>query len=120
MSDPKDYQGGCHCGRVRYRVQADLSGPVIACNCSICARTGQLLTFVPSANFTLEKGQDALSDYQFNKHVIHHLFCATCGVRSFSRGLAPDGSEMIAINVRCLEGVDAASLPVHHYNGKDL
>lgn len=120
MSELKEYVGGCHCGKVRYRVQADLTSPVIACNCSICARTGTLLSFVPALNFTLEQGEGALTDYQFNKKVIHHFFCSTCGVRSFARGQAPDGSEMIAINTRCLEGVDADNLSRHRYDGQAL
>ncbi len=118
MSEAKEYVGGCHCGAVRYRVQADLSQPVISCNCSICGRSGSLLTFAPASSFQLEKGEDALRDYQFNKKVIHHLFCSTCGVRSFSRGTGPDGKESVAINVRCLDDVDPSSLSVHHYDGK--
>jgi hypothetical protein len=118
MSESKEYVGGCHCGKVRYRVTTDLSKPVVACNCSICSRTGTLLTFVPAAQFRLEQGEDALTDYQFNRNIIHHLFCSTCGIRSFARGKAPDGSDTVAINVRCLEGVDPQSLNVTHYDGR--
>jgi len=56
------------------------------CNCSICSRTGALLSFVPASAFTLEKGDDSLTDYQFKRKNIHHLFCKVCGVRSFARG----------------------------------
>ena len=111
------YVGSCHCGKVRYEARADLRS-AISCNCSICQRTGTLLAFVPMANFTLLQGEEALADYQFNKKVIHHLFCTTCGVRSFARGIGPDGTEMAAINVRCLEGVDLASLDVVHFDGR--
>lgn len=120
MSEAKAYVGGCHCGKVRYRVSLDLSAPSIACNCSICSRTGTLLSFVPESQFTLEQGQDVLTDYQFNKKVIHHLFCATCGVRSFARGTRPDGSAMVAVNVRCLDGVEPAELPVRTFDGRKL
>ena len=57
--------------------------------------------------------------YQFNKRVIHHLFCSQCGVASFARGRGPDGKEMVAINVRCLDGVDVASLKLTPYDGKN-
>lgn len=117
MGESKQYIGSCHCGGVRYEVGLDLSSPMTACNCSICGRTGTLLTFVPAASFKLERGEDKLTDYQFNKKVIHHLFCKTCGVRSFARGTGPDGNEMVAINARCLEGVDPASLNIKHHNG---
>jgi len=91
---------------------------VIACNCSICAKTGTLLTFVPASSFKLLSGEEALTDYQFNRQVIHHLFCNTCGVRSFARGVGPDGSEMAAINARCLDGFDMAQFPIQNYDGK--
>lgn len=111
------HTGGCHCGAVRYRVEIDLTKPVIQCNCSICARTGTLLAFVPESGFTLEKGEQNLTDYQFNKQVIHHLFCKTCGVRSFARGSGP-GGPMVAINTRCLDDVDANTLNIQHFDGK--
>lgn len=111
------HQGGCHCGTVRYTVDIDLSKPVIQCNCSICSRTGTLLAFVAPDSFKLEKGEENLTDYQFNKKVIHHLFCKTCGVRSFARGMGPNGP-MIAVNTRCLDDVDAATLNITHYDGR--
>jgi hypothetical protein len=120
MSQPTTYTGSCHCGAVRYTVEADLSQPVVACNCSICGRSGTLLAFVPAAKFTLEQGSDSLSDYQFHRNQIHHLFCKKCGIKSFARGKTPDGHEMAAINVRCLEGVDPSTLQVQHFDGKSL
>ena len=120
MSDVQKYEGGCHCGKVRYEVSADLSGQLATCNCSICSKTGAIMAFVPAASFTLRSGEEALSDYQFNKKKIHHLFCSTCGVRSFGRGVGPGGAEMVMLNVRCLDGVDLHSLKTHEYDGKSL
>jgi hypothetical protein len=119
MADPKTYQGGCHCGEVRYEATADLSR-VIACNCSICQKHGLLLTFIPAADFKLLSGETALSDYQFNKKRVHHLFCRTCGTESFARGSKPDGTQMIAVNVRCLDGVDAAGIEARPFDGRSL
>lgn len=119
MSETKTYTGGCHCGKVRFEVQADL-GSVISCNCSICAKSGSLLTFTPAERFKLLSGEDALSDYLFNQKKIHHLFCSNCGVRSFASGIGPDGTEMRAVNVRCLDDVDIESLTPTHYDGKSL
>lgn len=119
MGDTKTYSGSCHCGAVRYEVDADL-GQVLACNCSICRKRGALLTFVPTDRFRLGSGADALTDYQFNRKVIHHLFCATCGVGSFARGRGPDGAEMIAVNVRCLDGVDPDALDIKKFDGASL
>jgi hypothetical protein len=117
MPEAKTYNGSCHCGRVRFEVTTDLSR-VISCNCSLCGRTGALLTFAPAEQFKLLAGEDATTDYQFNKHIIHHLFCSTCGIRSYARGQMPDGREMRAINVRCLEGVDPDALQITKVDGK--
>jgi hypothetical protein len=117
MTTPNVHHGGCHCGAVRYTVEIDLSKPVTQCNCSICLRSGYLLSFVPTNAFKLEKGEESLTDYQFNKKVIHHLFCKTCGVRSFARGEGPNGPTF-AINTRCLDDVDVGTLSVRHFDGK--
>ena len=117
MADAQTYTGGCHCGVVRYEVTLALD-PVISCNCSICSKRGLLLSFAAPDQFKLVSGGDSLCDYQFNKHVIHHLYCATCGVESFARGKKPDGQEMIAINVRCLDGVDLNGLKLTPFDGR--
>jgi hypothetical protein len=61
-----------------------------------------------------------MSTYRFNKHVINHRFCPTCGIHPFGEGVAPNGQMMAAVNVRCLEGVDVSTLKVKHFNGRDL
>ena len=94
--------------------------PAIVCNCSICSKTGSALAFAPAAQFRLLSGSEALTDYQFGKKRIHHLFCGRCGIKSFARGKGPDGSDMVAVNVRCLDGVDPAALPVKLFDGKSL
>jgi hypothetical protein len=119
MAETKNFSGGCHCDLVRYDVTADLS-QVFACNCSICAKRGALWVFVPPEQFALRAGADELVDYQFNKKAIHHLFCRQCGVGSFSRGRGREGGETMAINVRCLDGVDVASLSPLPFDGRSL
>ena len=119
MPEARTYTGGCHCGHVRYEATSDLA-QVIACNCSICCKRGFLWTFVPPPQFALQAGGEDLRDYQFNKQIIHHLFCPACGVESFARGKAPGGSDMIAVNVRCLDGVDVAALTLTPFDGRSL
>jgi len=119
MPEAKTHTGGCHCGRVQYKVTTDLA-VVMQCNCSHCSKRGLLLTFVTPDKFTALKGDDGLQDYQFNKKAIHHLLCPDCGIESFARGKGPDGKEMVAINVRCLDGVDVGALQPVPFNGRDL
>lgn len=115
--ESRSYSGSCHCGKVRYEATTDLAS-VMECNCSICSRAGYLLTFVPAENFKLLSGEDNLTSYHFNKMMIDHAFCKTCGVRSFGRGKNREGKAMYAVNVRCLEGVDPKSLQVKQVDGK--
>lgn len=113
------YKGGCHCGAVRYEVEADLS-KAIECNCSHCAIKGLILTFTPASQFTLLTPDAQLTEYQFNKKHIHHMFCSVCGVESFAHGIGPDGSEMYGINIRCLDGMDLDTLSPTKVNGRDF
>jgi hypothetical protein len=112
------YKGGCHCGAVRYEVEADLSH-VIECNCSHCSAKGLLLTFVPRTQFKLLSGEDKLTEYRFHHKTIAHMFCKICGVQSFAYGQKKDGTPTVAINVRALDGVDIKSLNLTPVNGKD-
>lgn len=111
------HTGGCHCGKVRYEVEMNVE-KAISCNCSICMKRGSLLDFVPESNFKMLSGADQMTDYQFNKKVIHHLFCRSCGILPFGKGAAPDGSKVIAVNIRTLDGVDLKSIKVSEYDGR--
>jgi hypothetical protein len=120
MAEMKKYVGGCHCGKVRYAVTMAPVKGAMACNCSICSKRGTLLTFVPAGQFELTSGEGSLTDYQFGKKNIHHLFCPVCGVASYATGKGPDGTQMMAINVRCLDDLDVSTLSVSTFDGKSL
>ncbi|MDB5244194.1 MAG: Gfa-like protein [Parcubacteria group bacterium] len=113
-------KGGCHCGKVRYEVEVDLTKPVVECNCSICGGKGLLLSFVPTEQMTVLSGEDSLTEYRFNTEKIVHLFCKVCGTETFARGEGPDGKATYAINVRTLDEVDLATLSRMPYDGKAL
>ena len=118
MPEAKTYSGACHCGSVRYDATVDLSH-VMECNCSHCQRKGFLLTFIPPSQFKRHSGEQDLIEYQFNKKIIHHLFCKICGVQPFARGKKPDGSAAIAVNVRCVEGIDLEALNPIAFDGRN-
>lgn len=112
------YEGGCHCGAVRYTVELSLDS-LMTCNCSICGKTGSILAFTPAAQFESLSGEQSLVDYQFGKKSIHHTFCPVCGVRPYARGTGPDGGAMVAVNVRCLDGIDVHQLDIRtRYDGR--
>jgi hypothetical protein len=118
MAEQK-HAGGCHCGKVRYEATVDAGQP-LECNCSHCSKLGLLLAFTTPDKFKLLKGEGAQTEYRFNKHVIQHLFCTACGVQSYANGKTKDGKDMVAINVRCLDGIDVAQLKTKPFDGRSL
>lgn len=112
----KTYEGGCHCGRVRFRVTADLSD-VTECNCSICTKKGILHLIVPPERFEHLSGEHDLVTYQFNTRTARHLFCRHCGIHPYY--VPRSDPDKIDVNVRCLDEVDLASLTVKRFDGRN-
>ena len=110
------YTGGCHCGRVRFRVTADLER-VSECNCSMCGKKGILHLIVPQQQFELLTGKDDLTTYTFNTGVAKHHFCRHCGIHSFY--VPRSDPDKIDVNARCLDGVDAGLLTKTSFDGRN-
>jgi hypothetical protein len=110
------HSGGCHCGRVRFEVEAPAELEVSECNCSMCSRTGYLHLIVPKTRFRLVSGREWLSSYRFNTGVAEHLFCSVCGVKSFYVPRShPDG---YSVNARCLDpGTVRSCATVRRFDG---
>ena len=113
------YTGSCHCGNVKFEVEGEVDSG-LACNCSICQRKGSLLWFVPRERFRVVTPEANLAGYTFNKHVIKHRFCPKCGIHTHGEGQDPKGNAMAAVNLRTLENFDLESVPVTHFNGRDM
>ncbi len=115
--DQATYHGSCHCGAVRFEIDADLSR-LTACNCSICTKKGSVHVRVQPQHFRLIAGEGALREYQFNTRRARHLFCATCGIHPFSHPRA--APEQYAVNVRCLDDFDLADATgVRAFDGRN-
>jgi hypothetical protein len=110
------YTGGCHCGRVRFRVTAELKG-VTDCNCSVCTKKGFLHLIVAPEQFQLLSGMDELTTYQFNTGTAKHLFCRHCGSHPFY--VPRSDPDKIDVNVRCLDDIDIASLTIAAFDGRN-
>jgi hypothetical protein len=110
------HRGSCHCGRVKFEFEAAIDGAV-SCNCSICSRKGAILLAAPVDSFRLLTPAGETSSYTFNTHAIAHRFCKTCGIQPFSEHA--DGRS-VYINLRCVEGLDLASVPIMAFDGKSL
>jgi len=116
QSMPQTFQGGCHCGRVRFRVKSDLAR-IVDCNCSICSKKGFLHLIVAPEQFELLSGQDELITYEFNTKTAKHTFCRTCGIHPFY--VPRSHPDMIDVNVRCLDGVDLAAIHPEPFDGQN-
>ena len=111
------HTGGCHCGRVRFEVEAPAEIEALDCNCSLCSMTGYLHLIVPAARFRLLRGEDALTTYTFNTGVAKHRFCRDCGIKSFYVPRSnPDGYD---VNVRCLDAGTIRELTVTPFDGRN-
>jgi len=109
------HEGGCHCGRVRFRVAAEITG-VTDCNCSICTKKGFLHLIVPSEQFELLSGADALTTYRFGTGVAKHTFCRRCGIHPFY--VPRSDPDKIDVNVRCLDGIDISTIDIERFDGR--
>jgi len=109
------HKGGCHCGRVRFEVIAPAILQVDDCNCSICSKAGFLHLIVPAERFKLLTGREALTTYRFNTHTAKHLFCSTCGIKSFYVPRShPDG---FSVNARCLNAGTVEDMQIRAIDG---
>jgi len=111
------HRGGCHCGAVRFEVDAPADVEAVECNCSICNMTGYQHLIVPAKAFRLLAGQEALSSYTFNTGIAKHYFCSRCGIKSFYIPRShPNG---YSVNVRCLDPATIASVVTVPYDGRN-
>ena len=109
--------GGCHCGAVRFEVDLPRAVEVHACNCSMCDKVGFLHIIVPESRFRLLTDPAQLTEYVFNTGVAKHLFCRTCGVKSFYRPRSnPDGW---SVNARCLDDRATLDLRIEAFDGQN-
>ena len=111
---PQWFEGGCHCGAVRFRARVRKYEGV-ECNCSICAMKGYLHLLVVEDDFELQSGSEMLTTYTFGTHTAKHHFCSRCGVHSFYRPRShPD---KFSVNIRCLKALDPSAFQLTPFNG---
>jgi hypothetical protein len=109
-------EGGCHCGRVRFRARVDLE-QLSQCNCTICTKKGILHLAAAPEGFELLNGKDSLTVYTFGTGVAQHTFCSHCGMHAFY--IPRSQPDRISVNARCLDGVDGPSLkPTGFFDGR--
>lgn len=110
----RPYQLSCHCGAIRFQVDAELAG-LIECNCSTCRRHGFLHWKVAARAVKLKTERASLSTYLWRDATGGHHFCPTCGTPLLRTGY-PRGR--VSVNARCIDEVDVFALPVERYDGR--
>ena len=116
MSDMVTYKGGCHCGAIRFEVDAPSSLRVQRRDCGICKMTGYLHLIVPRENFRLTHGEHAYNTYTCNAGIAQHHFCRRCGVKSFYVPRShPDG---ISVNVNCIDADTLGEVTIEPFDGQ--
>ena len=111
------HTGGCHCGRVRFEVDASAKIDAQLCNCSICSMTAYLHLIVPKNCFRLLQGEDSLTTYTFNTGVAQHHFCSICGIKSFY--VPRSNPEGVSVNVRCLDPSTITRISIDYFDGRN-
>jgi hypothetical protein len=118
----RTYHGSCHCKRVAFEVDLDLSSGTGRCNCSYCAKIRNWSAGVAPDQFRLVSGKDDLGDYTRSPRG-HHCFCKHCGVGTHTWGNVPQiGGDYVSVRLAALDDISPAELaaaPVRYMNGRD-
>jgi hypothetical protein len=111
------YNGSCHCGALRFVVDAMIS-ELTTCDCSLCSMRHAVMAKVPEQALRLTDGQARLTLYEWNTRRAKHYFCDRCGIYVFHRKrAAPDH---FGVNAYCLEALDTSSVPVRATAGASM
>jgi hypothetical protein len=118
MDERVPITGQCHCGAVRFRFTLATATPeLLDCNCSMCARSGYLHLIVPHADFELLTPRAARTSYRFGTGAAEHLFCATCGIKSFYQPRSHP--ECWSVNWHCLDAGHGLMPTIHAFDGRN-
>ena len=109
--------GGCHCGRVRFEVEIPDKLVVHRCNCSICKKSGYLHLTVIVSKFKLLRGEESLVDYRFHTGVARHLFCGTCGIKSYY--VPRSHPDAFSVNLNCIDLPGEIDVTIKDFDGSN-
>jgi hypothetical protein len=110
-------EGGCHCKKVRFEAEVPHAVEVLDCNCSICSASGFRHLIVPHSQFRLVRGEEALVSYRFGTGAANHLFCGTCGIKSFYQPRSHP--EAWSVNLNTLDDATGLQITARTFDGRN-
>jgi hypothetical protein len=94
----------CHCEAVELDVTlSEALSEAVRCDCSFCRRRAAATVDVAEGDFTIIRGADNLSLYQWKTKTAEHYFCKTCGIYTHHRRRSKP--KFFGVNIGALEGI---------------
>ena len=111
--------GSCHCGAVKFEVQADPARGASRCNCSVCTKLGALGSIVKPEAFRLLTPESELGIYEWGAKISKRYFCKACGTHCFGKGyLAEVGGDYVSFSYNSIDDFEISELSVVHWDGR--
>jgi len=111
------FEGGCECGRIRYRVDGGIL-EMSHCHCSQCRRMhgAAFGTYagVATGDFRWLSGEKEIKRYQSSPGVVR-TFCENCGAKL--QALFGDEPHMIYLTMGTVDGNPESPKPFHIFVG---
>ena len=117
MTEKIEIKGGCHCSKIRFTALVAKQVKTLLCNCSICKLSNYEHLFIAHEDFVLESGKNNLSSYKFGAKKAEHLFCKTCGVKSFYQPRSHP--ESYSIHVAALDNSSDLEITQENFDGQN-
>jgi hypothetical protein len=122
----KTYSGSCHCGKVTFKADLDLSAGSGKCNCTYCTKVRNWSVLVKPEALHDVVGEEHLGAYAKEGRDIsygQHYFCKHCGINVFSRGNLPQiGGAYAGVMLAALDDApidELVSGPVRYGDGRN-
>jgi hypothetical protein len=107
----KLFHGSCHCGKIKYQVNIDLTKGSGKCDCTFCRKNSFWSYKAKAKNFQWLQGQETSTKYSSNPTIGDYIFCSTCGTMPFGITVKSEWTEVGAtINLSTFDDISTEEL----------
>jgi|SRR6478609_885073 len=118
-SSIRTLRGSCHCGAVRFKVQAAPAQGASRCNCTVCTKLAVLGSIVKPDAFELLTPDAEMGEYRWGSKMATRYFCKVCGTHCFGKGHLPAlGGDFVSFNYNVIDELEISELPVVYWDGR--